>query len=487
MIENPVSVSAEANVCQTEEEKRIGSQQEEERHNDAKPSETNKEEKFKKKRGHHSVKRCPLQTCGYEGPNLIRHLHAKHKMVEEVVKLNSIAGLEGKRRGPRRKSKKGLRLGVKVKWCPFQGCNFATHILRKHLQRVHKLKNGQVLENYLRNAREYRGKLEQEEVLHYRNEKRKRSVLIEDPVSEPAAKISKGDEEILDDDLEGYTTEEDSGDDKDEDYSERESLLEYFTAKNPRNDRHNWLIGFYNYLHYPDCGRKKNRNRLQHASHIKTILEDLDPGGNGIDILAEEEGYIVWTQWVDRNMGPKTSRTINAYLGTFEMFLAFVTIDRIRPGTVPTLAEDVAEILHNTKERLKGWRRTVDLEMRPQRNQRLLAECDTCLTIDDVEKFKGSRPVVSARKTFQKAADGIPLTKDEICEARDLLICLITIKTGTRPGALENTQLQHYKTMRRDPVNGDPVMLIPEHKQSLDGPAMLALDEELVDPLDIYV
>lgn len=30
-------------------------------------------------------------------------------------------------------------------------------------------------------------------------------------------------------------------------------------------------------------------------------------------------------------------------------------------------------------------------------------------------------------------------------------------------------------------------MLILEHKQSLDGPAMLALDEELVDLLDIYV
>ena len=121
------------------------------------------------------------------------------------------------------------------------------------------------------------------------------------------------------------------------------------------------------------------------------------------------------------------------------MFLAFVTIDRICPGTVPKLAEEVTKILRNTKERLKGWRRTVDLEMRPRRNQRLLDECDTLLTIDDVEKFKASRPVMSARKTFQKAADGILLTKDEICEARDLLICLITIKTGTRPGALENT------------------------------------------------
>ena len=93
-------------------------------------------------------------------------------------------------------------------------------------------------------------------------------------------------------------------------------------------------------------------------------------------------------------MGPKTSGTINAYLGTFEMFLAFVTIDRIRPGTVPKLAEEVTKILRNTKERLKGWCRKVDLEIRPWRNQRLLYECDTRLTIDDVEKFKASRPVM---------------------------------------------------------------------------------------------
>ena len=95
-------------MCQTEEEKRISSQQEEE------PSETTKEDKLKKKRGHHSVKKCPLQTCRYEGPNRLTRLHAKQKMVEEVIKLNSIAGLEGKMRGPRRKSKSRSRLGMKV-------------------------------------------------------------------------------------------------------------------------------------------------------------------------------------------------------------------------------------------------------------------------------------------------------------------------------------------------------------------------------------
>ena len=100
-------------VCQTEEEKSISSQQEEERHNNTKPGETTKEEKLKKKRGHHSVKKCRLQTCGYEGPHLLRHLRTKHKMVEEeVMKLNSITGLQGQRSGPKRKSKTGSRLGL---------------------------------------------------------------------------------------------------------------------------------------------------------------------------------------------------------------------------------------------------------------------------------------------------------------------------------------------------------------------------------------
>ena len=41
--------------------------------------------------------------------------------------------------------------------------------------------------------------------------------------------------------------------------------------------------------------------------------------------------------------------------------------------------------------------------------------------------------------------------------------------------------------MRRDPENGNPAILVPEHKRAVDGPAMVALDEELVDLLSTYV
>ncbi len=227
-------------------------------------------------------------------------------------------------------SKGRPRLGLKIKWCPFEGCNLATHVLRSHLQRRHKRKNGEVRENYLQIAREYKGKQEKDKVEHCTSSlKRKRSASRE--IIEPPEKIPKGDS---DNSIEVYSSEQDTEDDKDEDSQISGSQVEYFTSKTPRNDRHKWLICFYDYLHYPDCRRKKNRNRLQHASHKKTILEDLDPEGTRIDILAEEEGYIVWNQWVDRKMETNSSGTIIAYLGTFEKFLAFVMVDPVRPGTV---------------------------------------------------------------------------------------------------------------------------------------------------------
>ena len=62
-------------------------------------------------------------------------------------------------------------------------------------------------------------------------------------------------------------------------------------------------MAFYSHLNLPDAGRKKDHNRLQHACHIQTLLEELDPRGTDIEILADKEGYIVWTDWVDLKMG----------------------------------------------------------------------------------------------------------------------------------------------------------------------------------------
>jgi len=100
------------------------------------------------------------------------------------------------------------------------------------------------------------------------------------------------------------------------------------------------------------------------------------------------------------------------------------------------------------------------------------------LTNKDVEEFKNSEAVSAARDLLKRAQDGAEQIISESSEVRDFLLCLVTIKTGQCPGALENVTIDHYKSMRRD-TSGKRVMLVPAHKRGVSGPAPIALDVEL--------
>ena len=181
------------------------------------------------------------------------------------------------------------------------------------------------------------------------------------------------------------------------------------------------------------------------------------------------------------------SGTIRSYLGSYQLFLNFVTMERVQKGIVPEVEADVLRIFRNVSRRLKGWRKTVDLDTRPQRTERLLDECFKGLKNDDVDAFLQSKPMQDCKEVFTKAQDGSDITTLEMCKVRDYLICLTTIKTGTRPGALETVTLQHYNTMKRDDETDKPVLLVPDHKRGVAGPALIGLDSKLEELFKIYV
>ena len=112
-----------------------------------------------KKRQHHAKRLCPV--CEKEDGNLKHHLisHAKKGIIgeDQVEKLLSIVSHKGKRRGPRRVSQQQTKKGLKLKWCPYEGCEGVTHYLRSHLTHYHKMKPGGLLETHLRVACEHKG------------------------------------------------------------------------------------------------------------------------------------------------------------------------------------------------------------------------------------------------------------------------------------------------------------------------------------------
>ncbi|CAH3162390.1 unnamed protein product [Porites lobata] len=183
-----------------------------------------------------------------------------------------------------------------------------------------------------------------------------------------------------------------------------------------------WLGLFYKYLNTPDCRRKRDKNRLQHATHVRTILEDIDLKGKDLEMLSEDEGYIVWTEWVDRKLERKRSGTVRSHLGSYNHFLKFVTKQRVR-------TDDVKEVI-------SAWCQTTDLDMRPQKkNEKILKTCDNKLTNDDQSN-------------------------------------------------LRNPRLRRGSSVRR---TTEQLILVPNHKRSVDGPTMLPVKEYVQNLLDVWV
>ena len=201
---------------------------------------------------------------------------------------------------------------------------------------------------------------------------------------------------------EDITTEE--RDDEEESCPDDERTIGYPTLSSPKDKMQTWLGLFYKYLNTPDCRRKRDKNRLQHATHVRTILEDIDLKGKDLEILSEDEGYIVWTEWVDRKLESKRSGTVRSHLGSYNHFLKFVTKQRVRTDVVPSLSPVALAIFKDVKEVISAWCQTTDLDMRPQKeNKKILKTCDNKLTNDDVEKFHRSKAILEIQDFVEAA------------------------------------------------------------------------------------
>ena len=269
---------------------------------------------------------------------------------------------------------------------------------------------------------------------------------------------------------EDITTEE--RDDEEESCPDDERMIDYPTASSPKDKMQTWVGLFYKYLNTPDCGRKRDKNRLQHATHVRTILEDIDPEGKDIEILSEDEGYIVWTEWVDRKLESKRSGTVCSHLGSYNHFLKFVTKQRVRTDAMPWSlpgAEPLTSICILKK------------------SEKILKTCDNRLTNDDVEKFHRNKAILEIQDFVEAAVRGEPLSMVEDCEVHDYISTMLTLTTGTRPGELEKLTLENYTTARVNPKSGRWVILVPNHKRSVDGPTMLPVKEYVQNLLDVWV
>ena len=109
--------------------------------------------------------------------------------------------------------------------------------------------------------------------------KEKKSKTLDTPAKSPGSRISIAKAPSAGSSTPTAPSEQsaDLEDDCDEpDYAMKE---DYFNETEPNSNRHKWLIAYYKCLFTPSAGFHKDRNRLQHASQVKTILAETTQKG----------------------------------------------------------------------------------------------------------------------------------------------------------------------------------------------------------------
>ena len=406
------------------------------------------------KQEHHKFLHCPISDCTYYGGDLPRHLKAKkHREDVDPLEANAIAQMVSK--GKETKGSNRLL----IRWCPVEGCSFLTPYLRNHLKNKHKIRNDIKLDDVMKMSLPY------------------------EPYKLPPSAATSIRIESDDD--------EDDDGDEEEDYP-GEGAKAFYLSQRITSDRHWFLVKFYDHLGSIDEGLKDEKTRCQHACQMRKILEDMDPRGKDIAVIATEEGRAVWNLWVAPRLENQTSitaGTLMSYMGSFKKFLKFVVQTQKRRCLVdgtPRLSDETVDVLHEITGKLQGWRSIILKQSAVLRNEHYLQECEQRITREDLQAFLRSPVVAEAEALF--GADGNRRGIQRFSRARDYLIARLAVSCGTRPKALETATLEHFKHARRDVNYPDCyVMLVPKHKRQMDGPAIVTMDERLHGFIDTYI
>lgn len=506
-------------------------------------------EKKPTKRSHHKKVKCRIPGCNKSVVELKRHLktHVKKGEIDEEDIERTVAIMKAgkKQRGKKMviKKQKLRRAGRFKKWCPVSGCNVVTSYMQQHLLRTHMLKKSEVeYRVMLKSAKRYTGLAELDVIVNQEpteagsaseheesiplrptpstsKEPEKRIMPTATEYKKPEKRVTRerfpplGTSKDLD--VDDHDVSEEDNEDVDEhsvgssDYDDpsykadvSESSTEeeeendpagqvkaehYYTKTKYENNRHHWLCGYYQYLELPDAGYKKKANRLQHVGQVKSLLNSLDPEGEDITSLGDDGGDAVWLKWVKPHLENETKApgTMISYLTSLEKFFVFVVSDKYIVKQMPPLHPNDKEIFRSVIPALKGWRSTVDNETQSAQNRRYIRECDDLLTPDEIRQIKESRPFSEGMKCLMEAKMGKKMSQQNFADARDLLLVKLTLATGTRPGALEHALIEDYETAQEE--DGNKIILVPKHKRSKDGPAMLGMDREMQGLMKVYM
>ena len=245
------------------------------------------------------------------------------------------------------------------------------------------------------------------------------------------------------------------------------------------------LAMFYDWLQPVEGGERKKIHSLQHVRQVHTILEVVEPNGDGLRPLTHDFGMAVWNEWAaPRLRTAKLSHgTVRNYILSLECFCQFLTTRRVAEKVDKFTIQRVQDL----QTRLPKWRKTVHRRGAVEDTERFVKESEEALTPDDVKSLENSDHARQVIKNIAETADGNPVSKKQFTEIRDYLLTTLILHNGARTGVVENCTVKQFQSAKKD-TEGNYVVLVTNHKTTRTfGPVRLTFKPSLYSYTAMYV
>lgn len=148
---------------------------------------------------------------------------------------------------------------------------------------------------------------------------------------------------------------------------------------------------------------------------MHNLLEAIDPKGDNILCLLDDEGNALWKLWVTPHLtnGTKKPGTI-IYLTLYEKFLNFVTHERFNK-TASAVHPDYMVRLTTLQKDIKAG---VQLWKARPKNKRMVDETEGLLTLQELAQIKASDAYQNMHKLLIEAGRGRDLSMKEFVNVR---------------------------------------------------------------------
>ena len=245
------------------------------------------------------------------------------------------------------------------------------------------------------------------------------------------------------------------------------------------------LAMFYDWLQHVEGGERKKIHSLQHVRQVHTILEVVEPKGDGLRPLTRDFGMAIWNDWAaPRLRTAKLSHgTVRNYILSLECFCQFLTTRRV----AEKIDEFTIQRVQDLQTRLPKWRKTVHRRGAVEDTERFVKESEEALTPDDVKSLENSEHARQVVKNIAEIADGNPVSKKQFTEIRDYLLTTLILHNGARTGVVENCTVKQFQSAKKD-TEGNYVVLVTNHKTTRTfGPVRLTFKPSLYSYTAMYV